>query len=102
MWPLKITRGGACFWRCAVHLALIACDVGLGDEVLVQSITFCASSHPITYLGAIPVFIDSKRGIQLRIRNEIDNFCHFIVGKLRVFELFCIFAEMIDERYGDD
>ena len=41
----------------AVHLALIACGVGPGDEVLVQSFTFCASSHPITYLGAtlIPV-----------------------------------------------
>ena len=44
----------------AVHLALIACGVGVGDEVLVQSFTFCASSHPITYLGATPVFIDSE------------------------------------------
>ncbi|NCB27836.1 MAG: aminotransferase, partial [Bacteroidia bacterium] len=34
----------------------------MGDEVLVQSFTFCASSHPITYLGAKPVFIDSERG----------------------------------------
>ena len=45
----------------AVHLALIACGVQAGDEVCVQSFTFCASSHPITYLGAIPVFIDSER-----------------------------------------
>ena len=44
----------------AVHLALIACCVKPGDEVLVQSFTFCASSHPITYLGAIPVFVDSE------------------------------------------
>ena len=44
----------------AVHLALIACGVGPGDEVLVQSFTFCASSHPVTYLGATPVFIDSE------------------------------------------
>lgn len=44
----------------AVHLALLACGVGPGDEVLVQSFTFCASSHPITYLGATPVFIDSE------------------------------------------
>lgn len=44
----------------AVHLALLACGVGLGDEVLVQSFTFCASSHPITYLGATPVFVDSE------------------------------------------
>ena len=45
----------------AVHLGLIACGVKPGDEVCVQSFTFCASSHPITYLGATPVFIDSER-----------------------------------------
>ena len=44
----------------AVHLALLACGVGPGDEVCVQSFTFCASSHPITYLGATPVFVDSE------------------------------------------
>ena len=44
----------------AVHLGLLACGVGPGDEVCVQSFTFCASSHPITYLGATPVFIDSE------------------------------------------
>lgn len=44
----------------AVHLALIGCGVGPGDEVCVQSFTFCASSHPIKYLGATPVFIDSE------------------------------------------
>ena len=45
----------------AVHLALIACGVKPGDEVIVQSFTFCASSHPITYLGATPVFVDSEK-----------------------------------------
>ena len=44
----------------AVHLGLLACGVGPGDEVIVQSFTFCASSHPITYLGATPVFVDSE------------------------------------------
>lgn len=45
----------------AVHLALIACGVQAGDEVCVQSFTFCASSHPVKYLGATPVFIDSEK-----------------------------------------
>ena len=45
----------------AVHLALLACGVGPGDEVCVQSFTFCASSHPITYCGAKPVFIGSEK-----------------------------------------
>ena len=44
----------------AIHLALIACGVKAGDEVCVQSFTFCASSHPITYLGAKPVFVGSE------------------------------------------
>ena len=44
----------------AVHLALLACGVQPGDEVLVQSFTFCASANPVTYLGAIPVFVDSE------------------------------------------
>ena len=45
----------------AVHLALLNCGVRPGDEVIVQSFTFCASSHPITYLGATPVFVDSEK-----------------------------------------
>ena len=44
----------------AVHLGLIAAGVKAGDEVLVQSFTFCASTHPITYLGATPILIDSE------------------------------------------
>ena len=44
----------------AVHLGLIAAGVKAGDEVIVQSFTFCASSHPVTYLGATPVFVDSE------------------------------------------
>lgn len=45
----------------AVHLALLECGVGPGDEVIVQSFTFCASSHPVVYLGAKPVFVDSEQ-----------------------------------------
>jgi len=44
----------------AVQLALIAAGVKAGDEVMVQTFTFCASSHPVTYLGATPVFVDSE------------------------------------------
>lgn len=44
----------------AVHLALIACGVKPGDEVICQSFTFCASCNPITYLGATPVLVDSE------------------------------------------
>lgn len=44
----------------AVHLGLLNCGVGTGDEVIVQSFTFCASTHPVTYLGATPVLVDSE------------------------------------------
>ena len=44
----------------AVHLGLLAAGVKPGDEVMVQSFTFCASTHPITYLGATPVMVDSE------------------------------------------
>lgn len=44
----------------AVQLGLLASGVEAGDEVMVQSFTFCASSHPVTYLGATPVFVDSE------------------------------------------
>ena len=44
----------------AVHLGLLAAGVKPGDEVIVQSFTFCASTHPITYLGATPVLVDSE------------------------------------------
>lgn len=45
----------------AIHLAMKACGVGAGDEVIVQSFTFCASCNPATYLGATPVFVDSEK-----------------------------------------
>ena len=46
----------------AIHLALIACGVQAGDEVICQSFTFCASANPVTYVGATPVFVDSEPG----------------------------------------
>ena len=45
----------------AVHLGLIGCGVGPGDEVIAQSFTFCASVNPILYLGAKPILVDSEK-----------------------------------------
>lgn len=53
----------------ALHLALIECGVGYGDEVICQSMTFSASANPIAYQGAIPVFVDSEE--------ETWNMCPF-------------------------
>ena len=45
----------------ALHLALAALGVGPGDEVVVPDVTWIASSAPITYVGATPVFADIDR-----------------------------------------
>lgn len=44
----------------AIHLALIEAGVTAGDVVFCSSLTFCATSNPILYQGATPVFIDSE------------------------------------------
>lgn len=42
----------------ALHLALRVCDVGLGDEVIVPSLTFVATANAVRMVGATPVFAD--------------------------------------------
>jgi len=42
----------------AIHLSLLAFDVGPRDEVIVPDITWIASAAPVTYVGATPVFAD--------------------------------------------
>lgn len=44
----------------AVHAGLIDVGVRAGDEVICQSLTFCASVNPVVYLGARPVLVDSE------------------------------------------
>jgi len=44
----------------AIHLALLIAGVTKDDDVLCQTLTFCGSAHPILYIGAKPVFIDSE------------------------------------------
>ena len=43
----------------AIHLALRQLDLQPGDEVICSTFTFCASSNPILYENATPVFLDS-------------------------------------------
>src|SRR5699024_12671802 len=45
----------------AIHVALRLLDIGPGDTVFCSSLTFVASTNPILYQGATPVFIDSEK-----------------------------------------
>ena len=49
-----------CNGTAALHLALMAFDLGPGDEVIVPSLTFVATANAVTYCGALPVFVDSE------------------------------------------
>lgn len=56
--PVYVAALSSC--TAAIHLALLLLGVGKDDEVLCQSFSFCASSNPVTYCGAKPVFVDSE------------------------------------------
>jgi dTDP-4-amino-4,6-dideoxygalactose transaminase len=42
----------------ALHMALIACNVGPGDEVITTPHTWISTSWAISYVGATPVYVD--------------------------------------------
>lgn len=48
-----------CNGTVALHLALLALNIGPGDEVIVPTFTYIASVNAIAYVGATPVFVDS-------------------------------------------
>lgn len=56
--PVYVAAVSSC--TAAIHLALLLLGVKQGDEVICQSFSFCASSNPVTYCGATPIFVDSE------------------------------------------
>ncbi len=65
----------------AIHLALILLDVGPGDYVICQSMTFSASANPISYLGATPVFVDSEPDTWNMCPNTLEDAIQKLTAK---------------------
>ena len=53
----------------ALHLALLALDIKVGDEVIIPDFTFPATANVIELIGATPVFVDI----------DLDSFCLHIL-----------------------
>src|SRR5665811_176987 len=51
----------------ALHVSLAAHDVGPGDEVIVPTLTFCATANVVAHLGARPVLVDVNKNYQISI-----------------------------------
>lgn len=57
-----------------LHLALLACGVGLGDEVIVPTLTFIAAVNPVKYVGADPIFMDCDDSLSMD-PDKLESFC---------------------------
>lgn len=44
----------------ALHLALLALEIGPGDEVVVPALTFISTANAVRFTGAEPIFVDSE------------------------------------------
>ncbi|MBI4333143.1 MAG: DegT/DnrJ/EryC1/StrS family aminotransferase [Chloroflexi bacterium] len=75
----------------AIHLALLALNIGPGDEVIVPDITWVASAAPIHYVGATPVFADIDRNDWCL---DPDSFERAITGKTRAVVVVDLYGTM--------
>lgn len=57
----------------ALHLALVALDVGPGDEVIVPNLTFAATINAVIYTGATPVIVDIEQDSWCISPEEIEK-----------------------------
>ncbi|MCM3444715.1 DegT/DnrJ/EryC1/StrS family aminotransferase [Metabacillus halosaccharovorans] len=59
----------------ALHLACLAAGFGPGDEVLLPSLTFVATSNAVIYTGAKPIFVDvvSKDDLTISPEDLLDK-----------------------------
>ncbi len=62
-----------------LHLALLACGVESGDEVIVPTLTFIAAVNPVKYIGAEPIFMDCDDSLTMdpdKLEEFIETQCY--------------------------
>lgn len=57
-----------------LHTSLLSLGVKGGEEVIAPTLTFIAAVNPITYIGAIPVFVDCDDSLCID-PNKVEKFC---------------------------
>ena len=57
----------------ALHLAMIACGVGPGDEVITVPFTFIATAWATSYVGAKPVFVDIEPNAYTMETSQVEK-----------------------------
>ena len=70
----------------AIHLALIDAEIGIGDMVIVPTLTFIAAINPVKYVGAKPIFMDCDDTLcmdPVKLNEFCENECYFEQGILR-------------------
>jgi perosamine synthetase len=76
-----------------LHLALLSVGVGTGDEVIVPDITWIATSAPISYVGATPVFADID---ELSWCLSAESFADRITPKTKAVIIVDLYGNMPD------
>ncbi|PQV57280.1 dTDP-4-amino-4,6-dideoxygalactose transaminase [Sediminibacterium magnilacihabitans] len=64
----------------ALHLALLACGIGKGDEVLVPAFTWVSTANAVMYCNATPVFVDIN---PMTFNIDIDQIASKITGRTK-------------------
>lgn len=86
-----------------LHVALRILGVGVGDEVIVPTLTFVAAVNPVKYLGAEPIFMDCDDSLCIDA-DKLEKFCRekcsFEVEEFQKEENTCKQKVLINKKTG--
>jgi len=78
-----------------LHIALLAFDIGPGDEVITTPMTFAATSNTIFFTGATPVFVDVEPSTGLM---DMDRLERAITPRTKAIIAVHLYGQMVDMR----